>query len=181
MEHGCGFLETPGYGWDKARLKCAKLSFNVQPQNFSMTYKKIVNGLTVLGLVFIFIMPNEAVSLLIELFHFILELLLELAHLMFEWAEVTLDHIIELLFDTDLHDTQIIVFYILLSIICYGIYRLCRVVPGMFLRMQSYLIALWEFNKIRAYLYWRGLPLIEQLKLVAIFAIGIIGFIFLNF
>ncbi len=146
-----------------------------------MTYKKIVNGLTVLGLFLIFIMPYEVGGLLWELFHFILEMLLELAHLLFESAEATLDNIIELLFETGLHDTQVIVFYILFAVIGYGIYRFCRLVPGAFLRMQSYLIAFWEYNKIRAYLYWRGLTLNGRIKLLAFCAVYIIGFIFLNF
>lgn len=146
-----------------------------------MTYKKIVNRLTVFGIFLIFIMPHEIAGLLIELFHFMWELLVELLDILFEGAEITLDHIIELLFDTGLHDTQIIVFYILFAIIGYGLYRFCRMVPGFFLRVQSYLVAFWEYNKIRTYLYWRGLTLIERIKLLAICAAGIIGFIFLNF
>ncbi len=146
-----------------------------------MTYKKIINGLTVFVLFLIFIMPFEIGGLLMESLHFIWELLVELADILFESAEVTLDYIIENLFETDLHDTQVIVFYILLAVICYGVYRFCCIVPGFFLRLQSYLAASWKYNKIRAYLYWRGLALIERIKLLAICAAYIIGFVFLNF
>jgi len=55
-----------------------------------------------------------------EVFH----LLLTILHTLFEWTEATLDFIIEVIFDTTVHNTQIVVFYILIAAMIYGLYRL---------------------------------------------------------
>ena len=68
----------------------------------------------------------------LEIFH----LLLEISHVLFEWSEEALDFIIEAVFDTSLHSTQIIVFYILMSVILYGSFRLIKGLPQ-FYRQQK--------------------------------------------
>lgn len=49
-----------------------------------------------------------------------------LLHALFELIEVTLDDIVEHLFHTDRHTTQIIVFYLIWAIVLYSAYRLFR-------------------------------------------------------
>lgn len=49
-----------------------------------------------------------------------------LLHALFEFIEVTLDDIVEHLFHTDRHTTQIIVFYLIWAIVLYSAYRLFR-------------------------------------------------------
>jgi hypothetical protein len=72
-----------------------------------------------------FIMTIFIFSMYDVLFH----LLLETLHILFESTEYLLDLFIEHLFETGDRATQIIVFYILFSIICYGLYRLYRLLP----------------------------------------------------
>lgn len=147
----------------------------------SLTFQRIIKGLAIIGIVIFYVMPGEVIGLLTELFHAVWELFVEFLHILFEWIEVALDHVVEHLFETDLHNTQIIVFYILVSVAFYGLYRLLRKVPGVLQRLKSNLIAAWEFNKIRTLLYWRGLSSTDKAKLIAIAIGAVAGFIFLNF
>jgi hypothetical protein len=61
-------------------------------------------------------------SLYDVVFHFILTVF----HILFEAAEWVLDHLVEHLFETGMRETQLIVFYTLMTIIgliLYGLYR----------------------------------------------------------
>ena len=147
----------------------------------SISYRKLINGLIFTCIVIIIFIPDVVFGLLFELFHFILELLLELAHVLFEGIESTLDKIVEHTFHTDLHQTQIIVFYIMVSVAAYGFYRLIRVMPRYYEQLKEKLIIAWIINKTRVTLYWQSLPLNERVRLIVISAVAIASFIYLNF
>lgn len=130
----------------------------------SKTYRNIIYGLLALIGIIIIVMPD----VVLELAHIIFELLYELADISFEGAETLLDHIIEHLLHTDLHETQTIVFYILISIIAVPVYYLGRILTRLFIRIKNTLPAAWSLYKTRATLYWQELPLIEKIKFTAI-------------
>lgn len=107
--------------------------------------------------------------------------LLELGHILFEFIEVILDKFVEHIFHTGLHQTQIIVFYLMLTMACGGIYYLWRVLPPLCRQCKENLLAAWSWHKTRAFCYWRQLSLINKVKFVVISA-GIIylaSFIFM--
>lgn len=64
----------------------------------------------------------------LETFHFFLGIL----HMLFEWSEASLDFLIEVIFDTSLHSTQVIVFYILMAVILYCLYQIWRKLPSIY-------------------------------------------------
>ncbi len=103
----------------------------------------------------------------LEVFH----LLLDLLHTLYEWSEATLDFIIEVIFDTSLKSTQIIVFYILIAAIFYGLYRVWRGFPDFYSQKKrqlrtflsdeiAYLLSYWHesgINKIKLFVAASGL------------------------
>ena len=108
----------------------------------------------------------------IEIFH----LLLECFHVLFEWTETSLDFMIELLFDTSLHTTQVVVFYIIIAGIFYGFYRLWRGLPD-FCRRQKENLSMFFANEIESILiYWQE-SIANKAKLLSAAA----GLIFLLF
>lgn len=131
-----------------------------------MTYQRIIKGLTAIGIFIVIIMPGEIFGLVIELLHIIWELLVEFLDLVFEWLESTLDHLIEHLFETDLHDTQIIVFYIIMSICLFIGYRCYLFLPKLVKRWIVQLQAAVAWHKTRLKLYWQGQKLIDKIKIV---------------
>ena len=108
----------------------------------------------------------------IEIFH----LLLECFHVLFEWTETSLDFMIELLFDTSLHTTQVVVFYIIIAGIFYGFYRLWRGLPD-FCRRQKENLSMFFANEIESILiYWQE-SIANKAKLLS----AVAGLIFLLF
>lgn len=114
---------------------------------------------------------------LFELVHFFFELLF----IIFEWVESTLDKVIEHLFDTELHETQTIVFYLMVGIVLLPLYYLWRMLLRVFLGLKKTLPATWTLNKIRVTLFWRDLSLIDKIKWIAITvgAIYLASFLFM--
>ena len=132
----------------------------------SPTYRKILYGLALIGIVIILIMPDLIMGLLFELVHFFFELLF----ISFEWIESTLDTLVEHIFHTELHQTQVIVFYLLAGMVLYIAYRLWRVLSSLFCRLSNNMLTTWTQQKIRASIYWQELSLINKIKLVAVIA-----------
>jgi len=66
----------------------------------------VINAAILAAILSILVFPDVLFGLFFELLH----LCLEFAHILFEFVESTLDHVIEHLFETDLHATQVIVF-----------------------------------------------------------------------
>jgi len=129
-------------------------------------------------LIVIFIaIPDVIFGLLIEFGH----LLVEFSHALFEVIETALDHLIEHFFHTDLHQTQIIVFYIIVSVALYIFYRLYRALPRIFLYVKDYLIAAWEQEKTSSSIWWQGQSLFKKIKLVVICIVAITCYILFGF
>lgn len=134
----------------------------------SLDYRKIFRGLATIGILIIFLLPHLVFELVTEAGHVVLELIVELGHIVFEWVEISLDTVIELLFETELHDTQIIVFYIIMAVVCFALYRLALLIPRWLRRLYNRLVAYYFGQKNRLSLYWQSLSLLNKIKLIAI-------------
>ena len=143
----------------------------------SPTYRKILYGLVLVGIVIMITMPDVLMGFLFELVHLFFELLF----IAFEWIETFFDHIVEDLFHTELHQTQTIVFYLLVGLFLFPLYYLWRLLRRLFFRLKEILLEEWALNKIRATDYWRDSSLIGKIKLIVIIlgAIYLASFLFM--
>ena len=139
------------------------------------TYKKIVYSLVFIGIVVMVTIPDVVIDLSTEFFHLVFELIFEMADVIFESVETMLDHLVEHLFHTGLHDTQVIVFYILASTLAYPVYRLARIVLRLlFLLLKTIPIEYahyktqWILLRQDVFYYWQKLPFLIKLKWVLI-------------
>ncbi|WAK04080.1 hypothetical protein [Methylobacter sp. YRD-M1] len=101
-------------------------------------------------------------------------LLLEISHALFEVLEEGFDLLIEHVFGTGRHETQIIVFYLLFSLVMYGLYKLWRFSR----RWYSELKITWAEQKTNALLYWQESSLLRKIEIVVIGIITISLLIF---
>jgi hypothetical protein len=147
----------------------------------SLTYQKIIKAITALAILIVILIPGEIINLLIELLHIIWELLVELLHFLFESLEISLDTAIELLFETDLHSTQIIVFYIIMSVLSYIAYRLARRIPNVYRYFSRQFKIAWMHKKMCIQQYWYNLTWLDKLKVVAMVIGAIYIMIFMSF
>lgn len=106
----------------------------------------------------IILMPDVFVGLLLELLHVLFELL----HVLFEFIELTLDGVIEHLFHTDTHETQVIVFYIICTMALVLLYRLKLLLPRYYKRLQSTMQLSLARTKTRLAHYWLHCVLIRK-------------------
>ena len=143
----------------------------------SISYRKAVNLFFIAGIVTLIILPDMAFGLFFGIVH----LLLELAHIIFEFIEVNLDRLVEHIFETEVHQTQVIVFYLMLTIALGGHYYLWSYLPRVNHQTKENLLAVWLEQKAFVSLYWRDLSLINKIKLAAISTAGICTIVFFNF
>ncbi|WP_292432556.1 PilZ domain-containing protein [Methylobacter sp.] len=127
-----------------------------------------VHGLFLAAVITVIAFPDVVFGLLFEFFHFLFELFLHILHLSFEFIELNLDRLVEHFFSTDLHQTQVIVFYIILSFIVYGLYLLGRRVPSFCRRCKRNLFTAYAFKKASLLFFWREQSLINKIKIMSI-------------
>jgi hypothetical protein len=127
-----------------------------------------VNGVLLSLAALILAMPDAALGLLMGLVHYIFEVVLHVLHLIFEFAEYNLDHVIEHTFHTDTYPTQVIVFYILCTVGLIGIYFLWHIVPRNCRRAGNSLIAFWCHKKASCLYYWGEQSLVDKIKIVGL-------------
>ena len=143
----------------------------------TISYRKAVNLFFFAGIVTLIILPDVVFGLFFGLMH----LLLEILHMIFEFIEVNLDRLVEHIFETDVHQTQVIVFYLMLSIALGGLYYLWSFLPRVYYQSKENLLEVWLEQKAFVSLYWHDLSLINKIKLAAISSAGIYCIVFFNF
>ena len=139
-----------------------------------------VDGLILFAVITTIVAPDMVFGLLFELFHLVFEHFLEFLHLAFEFIELNLDHLVEHLFHTNLKQTQIIVFYILVFFASLGLYFLWRAVPPFCQRCKKNQILYWSRKKASWLFYWREQSLFNKIKLVVIAVAAVTGYVFLG-
>jgi hypothetical protein len=127
-----------------------------------------VRSFILAAVMMVIVMPDVVFDLLSSLLHFLFVNILHFLHLAFEFVELNLDKLVEHLFETDLHQTQVIVFYIIASFVCYGLYRLGRAVPPFCRQVKKNQITYWSRKKASLLFYWREQSLFNKIKLAVI-------------
>ncbi len=137
----------------------------------SSTYQKIFYSLALIGIVVMVTIPDMVIDLSTQFFHLVFQIIFEVAHVTFETVETMLDHLVENLFHTELHDTQVIVYYIIVSISAYPLYRLARAILRILFRLINSIPTAYTSYKIKWLLlrqdiayFWQKLPFIVKLK-----------------
>lgn len=118
----------------------------------------------------VLLQPELAFDLIVDIGHQLLELVLHVLHVLFEFVEYSLDHLVEHLFHTDLHTTQFIVFYLMLGFALTLCYALWRIIPPMCLRFGNNQRAFWSRKKASMTYYWHQQTLAEKIRLAGITA-----------
>ncbi len=118
-----------------------------------------INRKVVFGLIL------TVIVIIILMFDTVFGLFLELIHVSFEFVEEMLDILIEHIFHTDLHDTQVIVFYLMWAIAGYPLYRLyklLRTMPRRYREFKENFVSAWLQLKKGISAYWQYLPLVGR-------------------
>lgn len=138
----------------------------------------VVNGSIFALLTAVLVAPDQALGLLEALGHYLLVTFLHMLHLLFEYLEQGLDHIVEHFFHTGTHETQVIVFYILVSLGFTVLYFLGRKVPAAYTRLSSRLLLYGARKKSSCLYYWGEQTLANKIKIIGISTAAIASYIY---
>lgn len=143
--------------------------------------KKYLDLIIVAFFVLSLVLYDLTLEVLGELLHMVFEVL----HNLFEWVELGIEEvveyifhflnigdIVEYLFATDRHGSQVVTFYILMAIAGYGFYRLWKVLPRVYQSLEQFTVEAWVRRKTQLQLYWLTLPLVHKVAVV-VTAIGV--------
>ena len=121
------------------------------------------------------------IGVVITLYDVMLHSLFSIAHIAFEWFELALEELIEHIFHTNRQQSQIIVFYLLVSIALYGLYRLWRAMPGFYSWFKKQLFAASALYKSHITNYWNEQSSIQKIKWVTSLTVSISCLTFVAF
>ncbi len=138
--------------------------------------QRISYGLLLSLAMIVLAMPHLVFELLLELVHHVLEIVLHLLHLGFEFIEYNLDHLIEHTLHTDLHTTQVTVFYILVSLGLAGLYWLWRIIPPVWRNFMRHQTAFWGRKKSSFLYFWGGQTLSNKIRIIGASVAVIAGY-----
>lgn len=110
-----------------------------------------------------------AVSILVGFHDVIFDSLWESLHLIFEVVEMTLDRLVEHLFETDLRETQLIVFYILLVIGAVLIYLVWKALVHIFSGVGRNLNQEWVELRVAITDDWRNMSITNRAICITVF------------
>lgn len=91
-----------------------------------------------------------------------------LAHLSFEGIEYTLETLLELFFETEGHQNEIIMSYFVLGAVLTGLYFVVLHLPRLYRKFIAHLQNSWTEKKAHFIQNWRAKTILEKFKFVAI-------------
>ncbi len=138
----------------------------------------IINGSMAAVTLAILAMPDLALGLLVDSGHHLLEIFLHMLHLAFEFLESGLDHLIEHHFHTGTHETQLIVFYTLVTFGLVALYFLGRMASSALVRSSKRLLLFGSRKKSSFLYFWHHQTLLDKIKIVGIGTTAIAGYIY---
>lgn len=122
--------------------------------------------------------PLETLHLATALAHHLMEIVLHGLHLVFEYLEMSLDHVIEHLFHTGLHETQVIVFYTLLVFALTAMYFLGRKLPAYLRGLINRQRLFWSRKQASARYFWSEQTPIDRIKIIGLSLAAISAYVY---
>lgn len=134
------------------------------------------------------VMYDVTLELLGELMHLVFEGL----HVAFEYVELGIEEavellfhvldigeIIEYLFESDRHGSQVVTFYILMTIAWFGLSRLWKFVPRLWEAIKQWSLNNWVRRKTELELYWLSLTVRNKVTMaITVVAVAYIASFF---
>lgn len=112
-------------------------------------------------------MSDVLINMLVWLFHSLIELL----HTLFETVEMILDRSVEHLFHTGLHETQVIVFYVMLGVVVWACYKLWHGLPHWYKQLIGAIKEFLSDQKYAAFYDWKTQSLRQKICSIILLAL----------
>lgn len=129
--------------------------------------KVIINAVLVISVLFFY---DTFWDLFLSLLHHLFGML----HLMFEFCEHTLERLIEHLFHVDPRTAEVMVFYVMLSIGAYAVFKLIQRLPRWYNVLVHWFAAFWQQEKDKTLEHWQAQPVKGKIQWGAIFMTAVL-------
>jgi flagellar biosynthesis protein FlhB len=126
-------------------------------------YQKFIFQLSLFGI---------AISILVGLYDVIFGYLWEFIHIILEVIELSLDRLIEHIFETDLHETQLVVFYIMLVIGGVLIFLVWKVLVYLFRNVSQNLKNEWAELRAAITTDWQKMSMTNRVICITVFLVA---------
>lgn len=122
------------------------------------------------------ILFDTTLELVEELAHLTMEVLHNLFEVVELGVEEVVEHsfhfleigeIVEYLFITERHGSQVVTFYVLMAVIAYGAFRLARLLPSVYRFLKRGAQMSWIRRKTQCLLFWESLNYLQKVLLVS--------------
>lgn len=123
-------------------------------------YQKFILHLSLFGI---------AISILVGFYDVIFGYLWEFIHIILEIIEISLDRLVEHLFETDLHDTQMIVFYIMLVVGGILLYLVWKTLVYMYRGIIQNSFNEWKELKAAVTSDWQSMTMTNRVICISLF------------
>lgn len=134
-----------------------------------LTHQNAVHASYLLGAVTLITMPDMVGGLIMGILH----LSMEFFHIAFEFLEMSLDHVVEHLFETGVHQTQVIVFYTIVAMGAVAGYFIWRGLCQLWHSLKIAATVGYVEKKSQANLYWHQQSVMGKIKLVTVASTGL--------
>jgi len=127
----------------------------------------IADGLFVSLILTILAIPDVIFDLLVQLTSFLLENFIGTIHLLYEFIEFSLDHLVEQVFHTALHETELIAFYIQVVLGLVGLYILLRIITSAYKKSARCCRVFFHRKKLSILYYWGEQSLLYKFGIIS--------------
>jgi len=116
---------------------------------------------------------------ILDLLAGLIDLMIELLHLVIEFFEYSLEMLLEHIFNSHHHESEVIIANITIVLIIYLSIRFLLKLPNLLVRLQLKMKAVWLKRKHQEECNWKALPLERKIKIGAAYSVGVFGVLFL--
>jgi hypothetical protein len=118
-------------------------------------------------------------DLVLDLLSGIIDMTIELFHLIFDFFEYSIELLLEHVFNANHQESEVIIVNFALILALIGIYRISFFVPQLFRRLKKRIKGAWLKRKQREVDCWQALSLNRKIKVALTYFIGIFGILFM--
>jgi hypothetical protein len=127
----------------------------------------IADGLFVSLIMLILAIPDVILDLLVQLSSFLFDNFIGTIHLFYELIEYSLDHLVEQVFHTSLHETELIAFYIQVVLGFVGLYILLRIITSAYKKSARCCRVFFHRKKLSVLYYWGEQSLLYKFGMIS--------------
>lgn len=101
----------------------------------------------------------------------VLDIILSGLHILYELIESSAEELVQYLFHTNHHESEIVVIYGFFFIFLYALYRFIRALPRLSRRFKRNISRRWARKKTRIARYWHTFSSFQKVKIVTFYSV----------